>query len=40
VRSWFGDLFLDVYVKHKRGEMAFLEGRTVEEMCRLYEQVY
>ncbi len=40
VRSWFGDLFLDVYIKHKRGEMAFLEGRTVEEMCRLYEQVY
>jgi len=40
VRTWFGDLFLDVYIKHKRGEMAFLEGRTAEEMCRLYEQVY
>ena len=40
VRSWFGDLFLDVYIKHKRGEMAFLEGKTIDEMCRLYEQVY
>jgi glutamine synthetase len=40
VRSWFGDLFLDVYVKHKRGEMEYLEGRTVEEICQLYEQVY
>ncbi|NIQ94110.1 MAG: glutamine synthetase [Desulfuromonadales bacterium] len=40
VRSWFGDLFLDVYLKHKRGELAFLEGKPVEEACRLYEQVY
>ncbi len=40
VRSWFGDLFLDVYLKHKRGEIEYLEGRTVEEICQLYEQVY
>jgi glutamine synthetase len=40
VRAWFGDLFLDVYVKHKRGEMEYLDGRTVEEICHLYEQVY
>jgi glutamine synthetase len=40
VRSWFGELFLDVYLKHKRGEMEFLDGKTIEEACRLYEQVY
>ena len=40
VRSWFGDLFLDVYLEHKRGEIEYLEGRTVEEICQLYEQVY
>jgi glutamine synthetase len=40
VRSWFGDLFLDVYLKHKRGEIEYLEGRTVEEICQLYERVY
>jgi glutamine synthetase len=40
VRSWFGELFVDVYVKHKRGEMEFLDGKTIEEACRLYEQVY
>ena len=40
VRSWFGEVFVDVYLKHKRGEMAFLDGKTVEEMCALYEQVY
>lgn len=40
VRSWFGALFLEVYIKHKRGELAFLDGKTVDEACRLYEQVY
>jgi len=40
VASWFGELFQDVYVKHKRGELAFLDGKTFEEACRLYEQVY
>ena len=38
--GWFPDGFADVYVKHKRGEMAFLEGKSAEEACRLYEQVY
>lgn len=40
VRSWFGALFLEVYLKHKRGELKFLDGKTIEEACRLYEQVY
>ena len=40
VRSWFGELFVEVYLKHKRGELEFLDGKTIEEACRLYEQVY
>lgn len=40
VTGWFPDGFADVYVKHKKGEMTFLEGKTEEEVCRLYEQVY
>ncbi|MGI6856163.1 glutamine synthetase [Mesorhizobium sp. 1B3] len=40
VTGWFPDGFADVYVKHKRGEMAFLEGRTEQEVCALYEQTY
>ncbi|MEM7170972.1 MAG: glutamine synthetase family protein [Pseudomonadota bacterium] len=40
VKSWFGELFVDVYVKHKEGELAFLEGKTKEEACQAYEQVY
>jgi glutamine synthetase len=40
VTGWFPQGFADVYVKHKKGEMAFLEGKTPEEVCMLYEQVY
>ena len=34
VAGWFPAGFADVYVKHKRGEMAFLEGKSAEEACR------
>lgn len=40
VKSWFGELFVDVYVKHKQGEMAFLDGMTPEQVCRAYGEVY
>ena len=40
VTGWFPDGFADIYVKHKQGEIAFLEGKSAEEVCRLYEQVY
>lgn len=40
VAGWFPEGFADVYVKHKRGELAFLDGRTESEICALYERVY
>jgi glutamine synthetase len=40
VAGWFPAGFADTYAKHKKGEMAFLEGKPQEEICRLYEQVY
>ena len=40
VRSWFGDLFVDVYLKHKQGEIEFLQGKTAEEVYQAYESVY
>lgn len=40
VTGWFPEGFADVYVKHKHGEMAFLEGRTEQEICALYERTY
>lgn len=40
VAGWFSAGFSETYVKHKKGEMAFLNERTQEEICSLYEQVY
>ena len=40
VKSWFGDLFVDVYLKHKRSELEFLLGKTEEEICAADERVY
>ncbi len=39
-KSWFPTNFANIYLDHKRGEIAFLDGKTMEEMCALYEQVY
>jgi glutamine synthetase len=38
--GWFPRGFADVYVKHKKREIAFLEGKAEKEVCALYEQVY
>lgn len=40
VTGWFPNGFADVYVKHKKGELAFLDGKNTPEICALYEQVY
>lgn len=40
VRDWFPSGFADTYLKHKRGEMAFLGGRDQAEICKAYEQAY
>jgi len=40
VRSWFGDLFVDVYVLHKRGEIEALEEKSSEEIYEVYEKAY
>ncbi|MGI9332462.1 MAG: glutamine synthetase family protein [Gammaproteobacteria bacterium] len=40
VRSWFPDGFVDVYLAHKRGEMAHLQDLSEPEVCAAYEAVY
>ena len=40
VASWFPEGFVDVYIKHKQAEIAYLGDRSVSEVCALYEQVY
>ena len=40
VTGWFPKDFVDVYVKHKRGEIAFIGERSQAEICAAYEEVY
>ncbi len=40
VTSWFPGNFADIYVKHKQGEMAFLENMSEAEVCSAYEAAY
>lgn len=40
VRSWFPGRFIDVYLAHKRGEMAYLQDMSEAEVCSAYEQAY
>jgi len=40
VRSWFRDPFIDIYLKHKRGELAYLADKSPDEIYSAYERVY
>ena len=40
VRGWFPDQFADVYIAHKRGELAYLQGKDPSARCAAYEDVY
>lgn len=40
VQSWFREPFIDVYLKHKRGELAYLEDMSPQDACKVYEGVY
>jgi glutamine synthetase len=40
VKGWFPSGFADTYVKHKQGEIAFLEGKEQAAVCAAYEEVY
>jgi glutamine synthetase len=38
--GWFSSQFVEVYRKHKRDEMAYLEGKSEAEIYAAYEAVY
>jgi len=40
VNQWFHGNFIDIYLKHKRGELEYLKGKDLNEICAAYEQVY
>jgi glutamine synthetase len=40
VRGWLPRGFVDIYLAHKRGEMAFLEGKSEDEVFAAYANAY
>ena len=40
VKSWFGPVFLEAYLRHKRSEVQHVAEWAVNEMCNRYLEVY
>jgi glutamine synthetase len=40
VRTWFGPVFLEAYLRHKRSELAHVAEYAVAELCHRYSDVY
>jgi len=40
VAGWFGPLFREVYLRHKRSELAHVAGWSDEELCARYAEIY
>lgn len=40
VQRWFGPVFLEAYLRHKRSELAHVKGLDADELCRRYAEVY
>jgi glutamine synthetase len=40
VRHWFGPVFLDAYLRHKRSELAHVAGLGAAELCSRYAEIY
>jgi glutamine synthetase len=40
MKSWFGPVFFEAYMRHKRSEAAYVADLPEEELCALYAEVY
>ncbi len=40
VRSWFPEGFVDIYLAHKRSEIAYLADQSQDQQCAAYAEVY
>jgi glutamine synthetase len=40
LQEWFGPVFLEAYLRHKRSEIDYVAGLTPEELCARYAEVY
>ncbi len=40
VQGWFGPVFLDAYLRHKRAELNYTNEFSVSELCHRYAEIY
>ena len=40
VNAWFGQVFAEAYLRHKRSELAYTEAFAVTELCHRYAEIY
>ena len=40
VAGWFGPVFLEAYLRHKRSEVQHVAEWAVNELCNRYAEVY
>jgi len=40
VQSWFGPVFLEAYLRHKRSEIGYVAGLSDADLCARYAEVY
>jgi glutamine synthetase len=40
VQTWFGPVFLEAYLRHKRAEIAYTNEFSVSELCHRYAEIY
>ncbi|MDR3537513.1 MAG: glutamine synthetase family protein [Acetobacteraceae bacterium] len=40
VQAWFGPVFLDAYLRHKRAELDYTNEFSVSELCHRYAEIY
>jgi glutamine synthetase len=40
IKSWFGPVFFEAYMRHKRSEVAYVADLPEEELCARYAEVY
>jgi glutamine synthetase len=40
VKSWFGPVFFEAYLSHKRSEVAYVADLSPEDLCARYAEVY
>lgn len=40
LKSWFGPVFFEAYLRHKRSEAAYVADLSPEDLCARYAEIY